>query len=189
MSQRMKTLLILALALLSPLLARASEEAAWEALARPGAIALMRHALAPGTGDPPNFTLGECATQRNLDERGREQARRVGAALRERGVAFDRVFTSEWCRARETAELLGLGAPEPLPAINSFFGERRLGPERTEAALSALRALPEGARVMLVSHQVNVTALSGVFPGSGEIVVGFLGPEGFEAEGTILIAP
>ncbi|MFN3260867.1 MAG: histidine phosphatase family protein [Pikeienuella sp.] len=185
----MKTILILALLLLSPVLARASEEAAWAALSRPGAIALMRHALAPGTGDPPNFTLGDCATQRNLDGRGREQARRAGAALLEKGVAFDRVFTSEWCRARETAELLGHGAPEPLPALNSFFGERSLGPERTEAALAALAALPEGARVMLVSHQVNVTALSGVFPASGEIVVGFLGPEGFEAAGTILIAP
>jgi phosphohistidine phosphatase SixA len=165
------------------------DEAAWAALARPGAVAVMRHALAPGTGDPPDFTLDDCATQRNLDERGRAQARAIGAAMRERGIAVDRVMTSQWCRCRETAALLDIGAVEALPALNSFFAERSTRAAQTEATEAFLRGLPEGERVVLVTHQVNITALSGVYPSSGEIVVGRMGPDGFEADGTILIRP
>ena len=70
----------------------------WDALSEPGAIAIMRHALAPGTGDPANLTVGDCSTQRNLDERGRDQARTIGPALRGRGIVFDAVLSSQWCR-------------------------------------------------------------------------------------------
>ena len=81
----------------------------------------MRHALAPGTGDPAGFALGDCSTQRNLDDRGRAQARRTGQALREAGVTFDHVWTSQWCRARDTAELLDMGEVVEKPPLNSFF--------------------------------------------------------------------
>lgn len=167
----------------------AADEAGWEALAQPGAVAVMRHALAPGTGDPAGFELGDCATQRNLDARGRTQAREIGEAFHARGVEADRVLTSEWCRSRETAELLGLGKVEALPALNSFFAGRGDEAAQTEATEEFLRDLEPEVRAVLVTHQVNVTALTGVFPRSGEIVVGRMGDEGFEVEGRILIGP
>lgn len=158
--------------------ARASGEAqAWAALSSDrGAIAVMRHALAPGTGDPAGFRLGDCTTQRNLDDRGRAQARAIGAAFRERGITVDRVLTSQWCRARETAALLGLGEPQELPDLNSFFADRREAESQTQRLAAAIRALPRGTVAVLVTHQVNITALTGVYPSSGEIIVGR--PEG-----------
>jgi hypothetical protein len=149
----------------------AASEAGWEALTRPGAVALMRHALAPGTGDPPQFTLGDCATQRNLDGRGRAQAQRIGEAFRDRGIAVDRVLTSEWCRCRETAELLDLAPVEPLSSLNSFFQDRAQREPRTEATRAFLAAVPDDERLVLGTHYVNIVALTGRPPRSGGIVV------------------
>lgn len=172
--------------------ARASGEAeAWTALSsNRGAIAVMRHALAPGTGDPAGFRLDDCTTQRNLDDRGRAQARAIGAAFRERGIAVDQVLTSQWCRARETAALLGLGEPQELPDLNSFFADRRQAESQTQRLVAAIRALPQGTVAVLVTHQVNITALTGVYPSSGEIIVGRQEGELFTVIGRIaLTAP
>jgi phosphohistidine phosphatase SixA len=160
----------------------------WEALESPTAIALMRHALAPGTGDPANFDVDDCSTQRNLDDRGREQARRIGAALRERGVVFDGIWTSQWCRCRETAQLLDMGAVREVPPLNSFFGRRGHEEAQTQATLDLLAGIDD-ARLMLVTHQVNITALTGVFPRSGEIVVAERTADGLTVTGQILIDP
>ncbi|CCD00016.1 phosphoglycerate mutase (fragment) (plasmid) [Azospirillum baldaniorum] len=132
----------------------------------------MRHAEAPGVGDPSNFQLRDCATQRNLDANGREQARRVGDRLRSLAAGEARVYSSQWCRCLETARLLDVGAVQELPVLNSFF-ERR---EEQDAQMASLRrflaGLPaDGAPVVLVTHQVVVTALTGVFPASGESVL------------------
>ncbi len=134
-------------------------------------LGIMRHAIAPGTGDPSGFRLGDCATQRNLSEEGRAQSRRIGAAVREAGTGEARVFTSQWCRARDTASLLGLAPPEDLPELNSFFAERGEEAARTAALRAWIAAAPPGLPLLLVSHQVNITALTGVFPAPGEIVL------------------
>lgn len=147
-------------------------------LREPGVILMMRHALAPGTGDPADFTLGDCSTQRNLDDRGRAQAREVGARIREAGITIDRVWTSQWCRCRETAVLLDLGAPQDQTFLNSFFSDRGAGPAQTEALRRAIAALPRLDRPILVTHQVNITALTGIVPRSGEIVVVHHAPDG-----------
>ena len=149
----------------------ASEAAAWAALADGGNLVLLRHAIAPGTGDPAEFRLDDCATQRTLSKDGRRQARLIGKKLRTKGVAVEAVYSSQWCRCLETARLLDAGSVEPLPALNSFFNR----PADREAQLAELRpwlaaAQPEGA-IVLVTHQVVITALTGVFPGSGEMVV------------------
>lgn len=150
------------------------------------AVLLMRHALAPGTGDPVDFSLEDCATQRNLNAVGRMQARATGRMLAEAGLSDAEVFTSAWCRCRETAELLALGPVEPLAALNSFF--RRF--ERREAQTGALREFlasrtrADGPAV-LVTHQVNITALTDVFPSSGEIVVVGIGAQAGEVLGRI----
>ncbi len=147
-------------------------------LAEPGHIAIMRHALAPGGGDPANFTLDDCATQRNLSEAGRRQARRTGDFLREVGVREARVFSSQWCRCMETAELLDLGPVELLPALNSFFRDRARGPVQNRELRAQIAELDLSEPVVLVTHQVNITQLTRVFPGSGEIVVLRREPDG-----------
>ena len=91
----------------------------------------MRHATAPGTGDPAEFQLDDCATQRNLSAVGREQARATGARLRAAGITSAEVYSSQWCRCLETARLLGLGEVLELPALNSFFGERARAAEQS----------------------------------------------------------
>ncbi|MET4128149.1 histidine phosphatase family protein [Roseovarius sp. MBR-6] len=160
-----------------------------EALKAPGVVALMRHALAPGTGDPAGFVPGNCATQRNLDARGRAQAARTGAALRAAGVTFDRIWTSRWCRARDTAALMEMGTPEEMPPLDSFFAGRGDGTAQTEAALALIAALPEDTRLLIVTHQVNITALTGLGVGSGEIIVTRRGTTGLVPVGRYLIAP
>ena len=97
-----------------------SEEAAWNAL-RAGGIALFRHANAPGVGDPPGMRLDDCSTQRNLDEDGRIQARRIGDAFRSRNIQMGAVLASQWCRATETAQLAFPGLVRVDPVFNSFF--------------------------------------------------------------------
>ncbi|KPF63361.1 hypothetical protein IP69_19300 [Bosea sp. AAP35] len=155
-------------------------ERLWSALATPGHVVLMRHADAPGGGDPADFRIGDCATQRNLGERGRVQARRLGDEFRRRAVPVALVLTSQWCRARETAALMAIGPVEDeATALNSFFGR----PGERDAATVALRrrlaTLPaEAATVVMVTHQVNITALTGVFPASGEMVVLKRDPQG-----------
>ncbi|MEX2629962.1 MAG: histidine phosphatase family protein [Tistlia sp.] len=178
----MRRLCVLIAALLVASLASATpeagQEALWRALAGGVHLVLLRHAEAPGTGDPAGFQIDDCATQRNLDEAGRAQARRIGARFRDQGIERARVFTSRWCRSRETAELLGLGPVEELAPLDSFFGERASEAARSEATLAFLAGLPAGAPVVLVTHQVNITALTGVFPRSGEAVVARLEPDG-----------
>jgi phosphohistidine phosphatase SixA len=156
--------------------------AALQRLAEPRTHAIMRHAIAPGTGDPANFTLGDCATQRNLNDSGRAQARAIGAAVRAAGIEVDRVLTSQWCRSAETARLLGLGAVSEEPALNSFFADRSTREEQTEATRLLLGALPSDETAILVSHQVNITALTGLYPRSGEVVV-------LEVSGDDLVTP
>jgi phosphohistidine phosphatase SixA len=134
-----------------------------------GAILLMRHALAPGTGDPETVVIGDCSTQRNLSDVGREQAREMGKRLAEVGITH--VFTSQWCRTRETAELLNLGAVKDWPSLNSFFQDRSGEPEQTKVTMKLLSALKSSDRPILVTHQVNISALTGLVPRSGEIIV------------------
>lgn len=153
--------------------ARAADTLPLTELAKPGRVLIIRHALAPGTGDTPVFRLDDCATQRNLNETGRAQAAELGKRLARAGVARAKVYSSQWCRCLETARLLSLGPVEELLALNSFF--RR--PQEREGKLAALRAflarLPaDGPPVVLVTHQVTIRALTGygVVSGGGAIL-------------------
>lgn len=158
-------------------------------LKQDGVVALMRHALAPGTGDPAGFELGECSTQRNLDDQGRAQARRTGQMLRDAGVTFDHVWTSQWCRARDTAELLDMGEVVEKPPLNSFFAGRGDRAHQTAETRRLIEALPESARLLIVSHQVNITALTGTSVRSGEIIVTHRTDDGLAPVGRIVFAP
>jgi phosphohistidine phosphatase SixA len=137
-----------------------------------GYVLMLRHATAPGVGDPDNFRLGDCATQRNLSDQGRAEAGRLGERLRAQGIVSADIYSSQWCRCLETAELLDLGPVEPLPSLNSFFSR----PDDRAPNLDALRRfladLPEdGPPVILVTHQVTISAITGRSAVSGEAVV------------------
>lgn len=168
--------LILSLGIALAALPAFASSDAWEALRQPGAVALMRHALAPGFGDPSGFALGDCSTQRDLNERGRAQARAVGDAFRDAGIAVDRILTSRWCRARHTAEELGLAPVEEFAALDSFFADRSTAGEQTAAVRQRLAGADE--RLLLVTHQVNISALTGRGTRSGEVVVVRIAPDG-----------
>lgn len=132
------------------------------ALARPNVVVMLRHANAPGIGDPDGFRLQDCATQRNLDHRGRTQAARLGAAWRAAGVRPTTVWSSAWCRCLETARLMDLGPVTVLPLLNSFFGNSG-SRERQTAQLSRFidELDPRNGPYLMVTHQINITALSG----------------------------
>jgi phosphohistidine phosphatase SixA len=148
-----------------------STDALWRSLKGGGHVVLLRHALAPGTGDPAEFKLSDCATQRNLSAEGRDQAVRIGDQFRANGITDALVYTSEWCRCRDTAQLLELGKVEPLPVINSFFRNFSRREGQTEGLRDWLSGQPLDRAVVLVTHQVNITALTGIYPRSGEGVV------------------
>ncbi|SMD10824.1 histidine phosphatase family protein [Rhizobium sp. RU36D] len=134
------------------------------------AIVLMRHALAPGTGDPQGFKLGACSTQRNLSAEGRAQAARIGALFRANGIARADVFSSQWCRCLDTASGLDLGPVTEQPLLNSFFGNPEDGRPQTEALHRWIVGLKPTGPVVLVTHQVNITGLTSVVPASGEML-------------------
>jgi len=154
-----------------------------------GGLALIRHALTvPGVGDPPNFQLGDCSTQRNLSPQGREQSRAIGRWFLERGLRPDRVRSSQWCRCLETASeafrSMGRGPEipiEPWAALNSFFQgqgdrERQLQQAFQAARTLAQRPAASGFEVW-VTHQVTVTGLTGQYVAMGEmLVVSYDGP-------------
>jgi phosphohistidine phosphatase SixA len=152
--------------------ATADEAAAWAALRQGGQVALMRHTLAPGgAGDPPGFKLDDCATQRNLSDEGRADARAVGALLRERGVAIDKVLSSPWCRCLDTARLLDLGPVEIAPTFSNAFVLSDQRDELTAGARAVIGAWKGPGTLLVVTHGANVQALTGDSPESGEIVV------------------
>ena len=137
-------------------------------LAKPGRVLMLRHANAPGIGDPPNFRVDDCATQRNLDAAGRAQAAMLGERLAKAGIERAKVYSSQWCRCLETARLLGLGPVTELPALNSFFGRAQDRDSNVAALRAFLAALPAGGPpVVLVTHQVTITAFTGQGAASG----------------------
>jgi len=134
-------------------------------------VILIRHARAPGTGDPPNFRVGDCSTQRNLSKAGRDQAVRIGARLRAAGLAGTTVYSSQWCRCLETARNLAVGPVVELPALNSFFQSPELEQKHTRPLRAWIASADLSRPVVLVTHQVNITALTGIFPAEGEILI------------------
>lgn len=150
----------------------ASTDELWALLRGGRQIVLLRHGTTtPGVGDPAGFRLDDCATQRNLTEAGREEARRVGAAFRTQRVPVGRVRSSAWCRCLETARL-AFGRAEAWPALANLFGRQ----ERADALRAALGDPPSDGTLVLVSHGSTISSAVGVMPAMGELVV--VTPEG-----------
>jgi phosphohistidine phosphatase SixA len=142
----------------------------WSVLKAPGTIALIRHADAPGVGDPKGWRLDDCSTQRNLSERGRQQARALGDAFRANAIAPEKIVASEWCRTIETATLMQLGPVERQSAFNNayvLYGQRA---DLTLAARQTLSGWNGEGLLVVVTHGDNIELLAGVMPSQGEIV-------------------
>ena len=166
-------------ALLTSLLgqsAMANEEAIWDKLqgTNPkGYVLLLRHTIAPGVGDPENFKLNDCSTQRNLSQVGREDAKSVGDWLKRREIKVARVESSRWCRAKETAQLLGIGKVRLNSNLDSLFESK--DPANAIQTVRVKKQIVDwrnkSGLLVLVGHFVNIGAVAGVGVGSGEGVL------------------
>lgn len=145
-----------------------------DALKKSDHVLLMRHALAPGIGDPAGYTLKDCKTQRNLDSKGREQAQRTGQWLKAQGISQALVYSSAWCRCKETAEKLGLGLPAHEVSLNSFFDDMRQASQsnqRLQKFIANQLKIKQDQALILVTHHVNIAEFMGQNVGSGDMVL------------------
>ena len=142
----------------------------WDSLKSNNHLVLIRHALAPGFSDPDYFDVKNCKTQRNLNDEGRYQSKKIGNLFKLNGISKASVYSSQWCRCLETANLLDLGEVSELPSLNSFFEHFERRKSQTEQTLRWIQDAPLSTPTVLVSHQVNISALTGYSPTSGEIV-------------------
>jgi phosphohistidine phosphatase SixA len=167
------------LILLSCLLSQnvyANELAIWDRLqgTNPkGYVLLLRHTLAPGVGDPENFKLNDCSTQRNLSSVGREDAKAVGDWLKRREIKVARVESSRWCRAKQTAQLLDIGRVRLNSNLDSLF--ESADPAKAIQTVRVKRQIVDwrdkSGLLVLVGHFINIGAVTGVGVDSGEGVL------------------
>ena len=172
---RLPTVLVILTCLFSQS-AYANELAIWDKLqgTNPkGYVLLLRHTLAPGVGDPENFKLNDCSTQRNLSQLGREDAKSVGDWLKRRDIKIARVESSRWCRAKETAQLLDIGRVRLNPNLDSLFDSQ--DPAKAIQTARVKKQIVDwrnkSGLLVLVGHFVNIGAVTGVGVGSGEGVL------------------
>jgi phosphohistidine phosphatase SixA len=137
-----------------------------------GFVLMMRHgATEDGVGDPPGFKIDDCKSQRNLSTEGKAQLKRFGEALKAASIQIDDVSSSEWCRCKETADLV-FGKYTTWPALNSFFSNVKRAELQQNAELrTILPYIKPPKNVAWVTHQVNITALTGFVPAATEVLV------------------
>lgn len=144
-------------------------------------VLLIRHAHAPGVGDPPVYNLADCSTQRNLGEQGRRQAAQIGRWLKQQGVQAARLYSSPWCRCRETAELLGLGSVTVEKSLGSFFNNMAEAGGQTDRLKSFVAQRlgdKDKTPIILVTHHVNIEAFAGRVVSVGDMVLAQIGSRG-----------
>ena len=134
-------------------------------------VVFLRHALAPGFGDPAEFQINDCSTQRNLDQAGQRQARFIGKYLREHKIVFDTILSSQWCRCKQTADLLNIGSWQEFTGLNSFFQGHADRTDTLKRLLQKLDNLPADTLVLMITHQVTINAVTKISPASGGFVV------------------
>ncbi len=166
-----------------------SADATW--LLKAGGVALLlRHGQTDaGVGDPPGFTLDDCKSQRNLSSDGGAQVRAMADRAKKSGIRFPRVYTSQWCRCRDTAKLLAepTAPPRDWPVLNSQFADNPRIADANEQILRLLRTSPANESWLLVTHQVNIAALTGISPASGEGVLVRVTSAGLHVLGRVML--
>jgi phosphohistidine phosphatase SixA len=150
----------------------ADDAAAWAALRGDGHVALIRHASAPGpAGDPVGYKLDDCATQRDLSEQGRAEARALGERFRTQQVKVGKIVSSEWCRCRQTAELMNIGPIEDAPTFNNAFVLNIKRDELTAGARVLIGAWRGPGTLVVVTHGENIQLMLGLRLREGEVIV------------------
>ena len=161
-------------ALLAALIVPAAQadEALWAKLKAGGNVVLMRHASTEdGLGDPPGFKIGDCATQRNLSEAGRDEARRLGRQFKFRAINLTTARSSQWCRCQETARLAFGEEPEPWPLLNSLNAQPDKEFDLVDAVTALAAKVQPPYNAVLVTHNFNIRALTGISPKEAEVIV------------------
>ena len=135
-------------------------------------VIFMRHALAPGNGDPYNFIIDDCSTQRNLDSNGIRQSQMIGKNFKKNEIKFTKIFSSFWCRCKDTASFLNMGKFFTHKGLNSFYQ----GHVNREETLAELRKLISSLKVLkgtylMVTHYVVIQAFTGMSLPSGGMAV------------------
>ena len=156
-----------------------------EILKKGGNIIFIRHAIAPGNGDPPNFDISNCSTQRNLSKDGELQALQIGKFFKKNDIKFTKVLSSEWCRCKDTAKY-AFGEYKEFTALNSTFQspfDKNEGKQLKELYNYVKKWNGNGKNLVFITHYSIITAVTNAVPSSGEIVVA---DKNFKVLGTIL---
>lgn len=167
----MLRILMMSMVLLLALPAAATE-AGWALLRNGGHVVLLNHADAPGTSEPATFDIESCRTQRNLSDRGRQQARRIGALFAARAAPVEEVLASRYCRTSQTAELaFGASLVETVNWLDPFEPESPEATTRAQKLLEIVENYTGSGILVLVTHASFVEAVVGVRPREGEAVI------------------
>ena len=143
-----------------------------EILKKGGNVIFIRHAIAPGNGDPSNFDISDCSTQRNLSKDGELQALRIGKFFQENDIKFTKVLSSEWCRCKDTAKI-AFGNYETKNFLNSFYDER-FSKNKDNQILDFQKFIKNwdhSGNLVLVTHYVVISEILNLATSSGEIVI------------------
>ena len=137
-----------------------------------GKLIFIRHAYAPGNGDPADFNLNDCSTQRNLSEGGRKQAQRIGEFFTKNKIEIDKVLSSEWCRCKETAKI-AFKNYSTNNFLNSFYSSKfsKNKDKQVKAFNYYIKNLEIEKNLIFVTHYVFISEVLNYGPSSGEIVV------------------
>jgi len=145
-------------------------EAGWALLREGEHVVLLRHANAPGAVDPTDFDIEKCSTQRNLSERGKQQARKIGALFAARAAPTERVLTSRYCRTKETARL-AFGDAEEFAPLDPPPADEEARKEQLDAVLGKVRDYSGSGNLVLVTHLETIQALTGQSAREGEALI------------------
>ena len=137
-----------------------------------GKLIFIRHAYAPGNGDPNNFNLNDCSTQRNLNKEGRQQAKYIGEFFKKNNIEIDKVLSSEWCRCKETAKIAFKNF-STNNFLNSFYNSKyaKNKDKQIQALKDYIRKFQSDKNLILITHYVLISEVLNYAPSSGEIVV------------------
>ncbi|MEO6022805.1 MAG: histidine phosphatase family protein [Burkholderiales bacterium] len=150
---------------------QAADDPLWERLQKGGLVILMRNsAVDEGLGDPKGYKVGDCTTQLTLTDKGRAEAKMIGQNFKQRKIPIKQVLTSQFCRAKETAEL-AFGKADVWEPLNSFYDKPERKSEQTRLLHQRMENPPADSNLVLVTHGYNITSATGLNPDPGDMLI------------------